>query len=169
MAGAVEVEQPGDLGPRTDAAEHRALNPLLQQGQLEEVEVYGRLREIAHARDDYLSTLAGQAQRLLDVFALDLPDRDDRDLGHLAPREVGQFGSRVSHGGERVGGTEFEGLLAFEVHRVDGDDEPGPRELRPLHGVDADAADADHHHRVARAGVADLGGRAPTGRDTTAQ
>ena len=52
--------------------------------------------------------------------------------------------------------------------RIDGDDVAGAGHGRTLHGVHADATDADDHDGLAALDVGGVGSRAPAGGDATA-
>ena len=59
---------------------------------------------------------------------------------------------RLLGGGEGVRGAELHRLLPLVLQRVDRDDVLRAGVARALHGVDADAADAEDDHRVAGRG-----------------
>ena len=71
------------------------------------------------------------------------------------------------NGRRNVGGAEFGGQVALQLHRVDGEDHFGAGETGPLHGRSPDAADTDHGHIVTGLHVGRVDRRAPAGGDAT--
>ena len=74
-------------------------------------------------------------------------------LSALAPQVISPTRAvRLLDRRRGVGGAEDLGLLALPLDRVDGDDVAGAGHGRALHGVHADAAEADDHDGLAGAG-----------------
>ena len=111
--------------------------------------------------DDHGAALAAQLVGAGHHVAVHHAGRHDDLVGHLAPGHLHHGREGLLHRDERVGGAELHRLLALELDRVDGDDPPGAGHPGALHGVDADAADADDHDGVARLRAGALDGRAP--------
>src|SRR5690606_32600023 len=88
---------------------------------------------------------------------------EDRLVGVGAPGELADLGGGLLDGRGGVGGAEDGGLLPLPLDGVDGDDVAGARHGRPLHRVHADAAEADHHDRLAGLHVGGVDGGAPAG------
>ncbi|MCO5556202.1 hypothetical protein L7F22_009747 [Adiantum nelumboides] len=165
----VQVELAQDVPVRVGLAEHRALDALLEQG---DVGQRHRQRlggvDVTERGDDDGARLADRGHGLPDVLGLDDADGDDRLVGTLAVGELlGQLGGLL-HRLDAVGGAELLGLLTLERDRVDGDDVGRARVGRPLHRVDADAADAHDDRGVAGLDLARVDRGAPAGADAAA-
>ena len=99
------------------------------------------------------AALLGQDQVVVDVGAVQLADGDDHLVGHQA---VGHF-HHPAHRGEDVGvdvrRTEFEGLVALPLDRVDSEDVACAGGDGTLQRCHAHSADADDGHVLTRPDV----------------
>ena len=90
-------------------------------------------------------------------------------VGVGAPGELADQRLRPPRSWRRVWvAPKIGGLLALELDRVDGDDVAGAGHGRALHGVHADAADADDDDGLAGLDVGGVDRRAPAGGDAAA-
>src|SRR3984957_19938028 len=164
LARPVQLEHPRDDVERVVVAEQRALQPLLERGQLECVDVYRLGPEpAAHRRHDDDAALADRGEGRRDDFLGHHAHRDERlvradAVGQLQRQLVRLLGRR-----DGVGGAEGERGAALELHRVDRDDIARAGDGRALDRVDADAADAVDDGGVAGADLARVHRRADAG------
>src|SRR5215467_9920362 len=141
-AVAVEVQHLGNLGAGTFRSVEAALDLLVHHGQHEQVDVGLRLGDWRHGCDDAGAALGRERERRLEQVAAHHAEGADDRVAHLAPGQCADSGDGVVDRGIDVRGTEAQGLLALELHRVDGDDPARSRHPRALDRVDADPADA---------------------------
>src|SRR5262249_45366482 len=165
IAAAVQVEHLLDVVDGVGGTEEGALDTLLEQGQDRPVQVDGLLHEVAETGHGDGSALADHVEGRLDDVLLDHPDCDDGVVGadaggQLLPDEL----DRPLGGGSAVGGPQLLGLLPLVRQGVDCYDVLRARVASALDRVDADAADAVDHHRLARLDAGCVDGRTPAGR-----
>src|SRR6185437_13960089 len=166
--GPVQVKQPRDRLERVAAAEQRALDPLLEQRELERRQLDGLLARAGQPSEHDRAALADRGERRRDDLFGHHADGDQRLIRADAPGELGDEFLRGRRVGRHVGGAELHGVLPLELQRVDRDDVARARERRALDRVDADAADPVHHGRVARPDAARVDRGAPAGRHPAA-
>ena len=94
--------------------------------------------------------------------------RDDGLLGQSAPGDLARPSRPPPRRWRQCGWRRTWSPRQLERHRVDGDDVAGTGHGRALDRVDADAADADDDHGLARLHVGQVDRRAPAGGDPAA-
>src|SRR5215470_5356946 len=163
VTGPVELEHPGDLVERVAAAEERALDPLLEQGELEAGYLDVLHPGAVQAGHHHGAALAGDGEGRVDRLLGHHAHRHEGLVGAHAPGQIGGELLRLRRIRHAVGGPELLGELPLVRQRVDRDDVLRAGEGGALHGVDADPADAVDHHRLTRPHAARVDRGAPAG------
>src|SRR5215472_8809303 len=156
-----QAEDHRDVIQRVGAAEQRALDPAMVEGQ-----AAATLQPHVVDADgcyDGGPCLACHADGRLEDFVVHLADGADDLVGELAAGEVDEDLPGLVRVAERVRRAELQRLLLLPLVRVDGEDVLGARPRGALHRVHADAAGAEHDHGVADPHVAGVDRRAEPG------
>src|SRR5262245_1031649 len=152
VAGLVELHHPRDVVERVAGTEEAPLDALLEQGQDRAGQLDRVLRRVGQPGHHHGATLANRVERVRDDLGGHDPHRDDRLVRAHAAGQLGDQFLRLLGGLAAVRGAELLGCLALVGQRVDRHHVPCPGQRGPLHGVDADAADAVDGDGVARLG-----------------